>query len=160
MKNKLQKQIVKFSLVGVLNTLISYVIYVAALACGLPYIVGSLLGFFVSVFHAWVWQYFVIFKEESTQSDRVWWRSLLKTYTSYAATGLILQNALLFGLLDVVHYESIFSGFFSNGSFLIFSSARELAEYSAPFLLLIITVPLNFILNKYWAFGEKKTDSM
>ena len=36
------------------------------------------------------------------------------------------------------------------------STADELVQVVAPFLGLLITVPLNFVLNKYWAFRKEK----
>lgn len=147
-------QFVKFGLVGLLNTIISYAIYVAALSLGAHYLVASVLGYVVSVFHAWVWQYFVVFKNED-EHGQVWWRSLAKTYASYAATGLVLNNILLLLLLDVIHIEFLFGWLFEQGEFLAFSSAQEFAKYIAPFCVLIVTIPINFILNKYWAFRSR-----
>ena len=59
---------------------------------------------------------------------------MIKTYISYAFTGLILQNLLLFLFIDIFH----------------------ISKYLAPFLGLVITIPLNFILNKKWAFQSEK----
>jgi putative flippase GtrA len=60
----------------------------------------------------------------------------LKTYLSYAATGLVLANILLYVFVDVLGiHKSV-----------------------APFISLLITVPLNFILNKYWAFRKEKKE--
>ncbi len=57
---------------------------------------------------------------------------LLKTYLSYALTGLILANVLLyFGL----------------------TSERESIRCSSE---PIFTIPANFLLNKYWAFRNGK----
>ena len=68
---------------------------------------------------------------------RVWWRSLVKTYMSYAFSGLILTNILLF----------------------LWNNILSLPEFVGPILNLIITTPINFLLNKLWAFkanGKEK----
>jgi len=57
--------------------------------------------------------------------------SIIKTYMSYAFTGLILQNILLL---------------------FVFISILHISKYLAPLFGLLITIPLNFILNKQWAF--------
>lgn len=157
-KNKrlLIKQLVAFGLVGAMNACVSYATYVIAITLGAHYLVASILGYVISVFSAWLWQYFVIFKEGGVKSDEKWWKSLIKTYITYATTGLILNNILLFLMLDVIHIEQFLEWVTYPILFLTFDSARDLAEYIAPLIAMVIAVPINFLLNKFWAFGEKK----
>lgn len=55
---------------------------------------------------------------------------LLKTYISYSFTGLFLSSALNWLWIDVA----------------------GLSKMIAPLINLCITVPLNFVLNKFWVF--------
>ena len=48
-------QFVKFCVVGLSNFIISYVVYAAALALGLHWLAGSILGFVISVLNAFYW---------------------------------------------------------------------------------------------------------
>lgn len=57
-------------------------------------------------------------------------KSLLKTYVSYSFTGLFLNSILLVLWVQVFHIN----------------------EFIAPIINLLVSVPLNFIINKYWAF--------
>ncbi|MDR1636424.1 MAG: hypothetical protein LBR93_03720 [Treponema sp.] len=57
-------------------------------------------------------------------------RSFTKTVISYALTGLILTSLLLFIFVDIL----------------------KVSKYHAFFLCLVVTVPSNFCLNKFWAF--------
>lgn len=88
-------QFVKFAFVGVGNFVISYGVYLFFLWIHSPWIVGSVAGFLISVLNSFYWNNKYVFKVESGEK-RVWWRSLVKTYMSYAFSGLILTNILLF----------------------------------------------------------------
>lgn len=157
--NATLKQAVQFGAVGFMNTFVNYGVYVAAVALGAHYLVGSVLGYMVSVFSAWLFQYFIIFREGGVDSPQPWWRSLVKTYLAYGFTGLILNNVLLVLLLDVAHYEVLFDPLFVLGSFFIFDTPRGMAEYLAPLLVMVVAVPINFALNKFWAYGKPKADA-
>lgn len=131
-------QFVKFGLIGVTNTLLSYGIYMLVIWLMTPldfaydYIVGSVLGFIISVLWSFYWNNKLVFTEGSEKRNIL--KSLLKTYLSYAATGIVLSNILLFIFVDLM----------------------GISKAVAPFLGLLITVPLNFVLNKYWAFRKEK----
>lgn len=126
-------QFVKFGLVGVSNTLISYAVYVILIVCSVHYLVASLAGFFISVINAYYWNDKYVFKADEDEKQ-AWWKVFLKTFTSYAGTGLILNNILLILWVNVLGIH----------------------EMIGPILNLFITIPLNFILNKYWAFRNSK----
>jgi putative flippase GtrA len=59
-------------------------------------------------------------------------KALIKTFISYAGTGLVLSSAMLILWIDIV----------------------QLSKYIAPIINLIITVPVNFVVNKVWAFKK------
>lgn len=156
---KILIQFVKFGLVGVLNTLVNYVVYAATIAIlGTQYyILGSVLGFIISVFHAYVWQTLVVFKEEETGEKRVWWQVLIKTFVAYSFTGLILNNLLLIFWIDIVHIENIMEPVVNiAGNLGIVLNNKEAATYLAPFFNMVVSIPLNFVINKYWAYRQKE----
>ncbi|MBR6903083.1 MAG: GtrA family protein, partial [Clostridia bacterium] len=62
--------------------------------------------------------------------------SYLKTILCYGITGLVLSPIIKILLKNA-----------------------GIAYYIAAFSSLIITVPLNFILNKFWAFATKKEEN-
>ncbi len=126
---KVLSQFVKFGLVGVSNTVISYVVYMVGVYIGIHYLWASILGFVVSVINAFYWNNFYVFKKEEGE-ERSLVKTFLRTFLSYGGTGLILNNILL--ALQV--------------SFL------GVPEWLAPLVNLVITIPLNFLLNKVWAF--------
>ncbi len=157
--NSTVKQAIQFGAVGFMNTFVNYGVYVAAVTLGAHYLVGSVLGYAISVFSAWLFQYFIIFREGGVDSAQPWWRTLIKTYVSYGFTGLILNNVLLVLLLEVAHYEVLFEPLFLMGEVFFFDTPRAMAEYLAPLLVMVVAVPINFVLNKFWAYAKPKADT-
>ena len=124
-------QFVKFGVVGVSNTLISYVVYLLLVALGVNYLLASIIGFIVGVFNSFHWNNKYVFVEGENE-NRSKLKAFFKTFMAYAGTGLILSNILLFLWVDTLGIP------------------KELG----PLINLFITVPLNFIINKLWAFKK------
>ncbi len=155
-------QFIKFGLVGVSNTLVNYLVYVIFVALGVHYVIANALGFIISVLNAYFWGSRFVFKEDKTKEKRVWWKVLLKTYASYAlgfginTVLLILWIDLLnigqyFGFIgDIIGWASGFIGFLPESM-----TAEEISEIVAPVLNMFVTVPINFVVNKFWAYRQK-----
>ena len=130
-------QFVKFAFIGVTNTIISYFIYLVVLLLfqkysiflKTDYLIAQIIAFALSVLWSFYWNNKFVFVSEK-ERKRSWWRSLLKTYISYSFTGLFLNSVLL------ILWVRVFG----------------ISEFIAPIINLLISVPLNFILNKFWAF--------
>lgn len=128
-------QFVKFGFVGVSNTVISLVTYWILVWFNCNIYVANITGFVVSVLNSYYWNSIYVFKKASNEERNPLF-ALLKTFFSYALTGLALNNVLLW----------------------LFTDKIGLNKYIAPVLSLLITVPLNFIMNKFWAFKARKSD--
>ena len=132
-------QFIKFGIVGVSNTVLSYAINVFVLFLlknknlSWDYVAGNLISFFLSVLWSFYWNNKYVFKKSDGEQRNIL-MSLLKTYLSYGLTGIVLNNALSW----------------------IWIEKLSVSKYFAPILNLIISVPLNFLINKYWAFRTKK----
>lgn len=132
---KVLSEFIKFGIVGVSNTAVSYFIYVLSLLLlkhfsllsSIDYLIALLLSFVLSVLWSFYWNSKYVFRD--TRMGSVW-GSLIKTYASYAFSGLFLSGILLWVLVDVL----------------------LVSDFIAPVIVLIITVPTNFVLNKFWAF--------
>lgn len=126
------EQFIKFGIVGGLNTLLTYIIYYMGISCGLHYVISNAIAFVITVFISYLLNNKFVFKgEHKTRSD--WLKALLRVYLSYASTSLILSTILLALQVEVLNIS------------------KELA----PLLNLFVTVPINFMLNKFWAFRKK-----
>ena len=125
-------QFVKFGIVGLSNTLISYVVYVAGVRFGMHYLLASILGFVIRVLNSFYWNNKYVFGQGKEERNLL--KTLLKTFMAYAFTGLVLANILLYIWVDIL----------------------GISEYLGPLINLVVTVPLNFVINKLWAFRGGK----
>jgi len=137
-------EFIKFGIVGVSNTLISYIIYSVSLLIfrslnifqGIDYLIAQVLQFILSVLWSYYWNNRFVFKLENGEK-RSLWKSLLKTYITYSFTGLFLNTILLYLWVDILGIN----------------------EFIAPIINLLVSVPLNFINNKLWVFKSEKKDA-
>lgn len=117
-------QFAKFCIVGLTNTVIGFAIYYGLLWFDVNYLMANTASWVISVFNAFYWNNKYVFKNEST-----WIRSLLKTYVSYGFS-FLLGSLLLY----------------------VFVEWCSISKILAPLLILIVTIPVNFLLNKFWTF--------
>lgn len=147
-------QFTKFAFVGVLNAIISWSVYAVCIRIGIHYIPATAIGFSISMINATFWNRRVVFKDDR----QPWWRSFVKTYIAYSVTALFLNSLLLHLWIDVLqvgrYFVPAYKWLLKRG--IRVESGRRLAEYIAPFFNYCITVPLNYVLNKFWAFGLPK----
>ena len=136
-------QFIRFGLVGVSNTLVSYGVYVVTLLLlrrldwlqGVDYYAAQIVAFILSVLWSFYWNNRFVFTVKSGET-RTWWKALLKTYVSYSFTGLFLNSILLYLWVQLLN----------------------ISEFLAPVINLLISVPLNFIINKFWAFRDERKE--
>ncbi len=150
-------QFIKFGLVGVSNTLVSQAVYMICTFFGFHYLAASIISFIISVLNAYFWQIKFVFQEDKDAEKRVWWQVLLKTYAAYAFTGLLLNNFLLILWIDVFCISTIIQPLtdFVNRFGLSYTNER-LAVDIAPLLNMVVNIPINFAINKFWAYRQKK----
>jgi putative flippase GtrA len=149
-------QFIKFGLVGVSNTVVSYVIYAITYAITKNYVAGNVVSWLISVLNAYLWQNIFVFKQDQNREKRVWWKVLLKTYAAYAFTGLFLNNLVSWLLIDVIGIARYCGGLVAllaeHGMVM---SNDDCAGYAAPFFNLLMAIPINFAINKFWAYKQK-----
>lgn len=152
-------QFIKFGLVGLLNTFLSYAIYnfcYYVLHTGVH--IANIIGFVITVFVAFLLQSKFVFKQDEGAEKRVWWKVLIKTYISYSFTGLFLTELLLFLWINVINLGQYLGGMCEwLAGFGINFEQQDLAASLAPLMNMVITIPLNFIINKFWAYRQKKS---
>lgn len=128
------KQFIKFGMVGVTNTLLSYFLNIGTLyllrdsGLAYDYVIANIVAFFISVLWSFYWNNRLVF--DTKQGWKNVLKALLKTYISYGVTGIVLNNILSFIWIDIM----------------------GISKLIAPMINLVFSVPINFLLNKYWAF--------
>lgn len=135
-------QFVKFGIVGMSNAIVSYSVYAICMCIlkkyGLfvraDYYIAQAAAFFLSVLWSFYWNNRVVFKMGQGE-QRSLWKALLKTYIAYSFTGLFMSTILLYLWIDVI----------------------GISEFVAPIINIIINVPINFVINKAWAFKTEQS---
>lgn len=138
-QNSTVQQFIKFGIVGLSNTGLSYILYLLFLYIfenndifpSYDYIASSILTFCICTVWSFYWNNRFTFKKELGEQRKVL-RPFIKTVISYSFTGLLIHNVLLYAFVEW------------------FCVSKQIV----PLLNLVVTVPLNFFLNKYWAFGK------
>ena len=129
------KQFIKFGIVGVSNTVISYLLNVlvlyalASFNLSWDWLAGNIVAFALSVLWSFYWNNKYVFTLEEGK-ERSIGKALLKTYISYGFTGIVLTNILSY----------------------VWINCFVISKYIAPLINLVVSVPFNFIINKLWAF--------
>ena len=122
-------QFIKFAIVGCSNTIISLGVYYILVYFGVQYIIANALGFVISVCNAFYWNNKYVFKAKTELNTL---KAFGKVFMSYGGS-FCLSTLLITLFIEVLH----------------------ISEYIAPLLRLIVTVPINFVMNKLWAFKDK-----
>lgn len=129
-------QFVKFGIVGATNTAVSYsvnilVIYLLSkTGVSWDYIAGNIAGFIAGTIWSFIWNDRFVFKNRSSDENKG--KILAKTFLIYGFTIILVSNILSYVWINVF----------------------GISKYIAPIINLCISVPLNFVLNKYWAFKD------
>lgn len=126
MKGCEYKRLGCFFVVGCINTLVGFGLYYAFLFLRVPYLLASGYSWLLSVFIAHLLNRLYVFSGQKS-----FFQSLLRTYILYFSS-FIMGMLLLAFFVEVV----------------------GLSPWIVPWLNLLITIPLNFIANKYWVFGK------
>lgn len=138
---RLAKQFVKFGMVGVSNTLISYGIEMlcyyllfaqSEMGESAKILTATALGFVVSVSNSYYWNNRFVFVSEHKKSLKEHAAAYLRMTLCYASTGLVLAPLLK-----------------------LYVSSLGVAYWLLSMGVLMITIPLNFVLNKFWAFRKR-----
>lgn len=135
MKNKITEflsQFFKFGLVGVLNTALTYAVFFILVKINVHYQIANAIGFVIGVLNSYYWNNRYVFKTKEGEK-RNHFKALLKTFAAYGITGLLLQSFFLWLYVEHFGIDSLI----------------------AQLISLCITVPTNFVLNKYWSFKIK-----
>jgi putative flippase GtrA len=124
-------QFLKFGMVGALNTLLSYLITnTCYYGLNLHEQLCNLITFLITVLISYLLNSRFVFQRQ--EETIPWYKALAKVYASYALTELVLSAVLLFiqeQLLGIPHFM-------------------------ATLFNLCATVPINFLLNKFWAYRK------
>ena len=123
------EQFIKFVLIGCSNACITLIVYYLFLLIDRRlYLLGNTLGYAAGILNSYFWNSRFVFTEKKAGKKG----AFLRMTACYLLT-YFLQTGLLY----------------------LFVEKLRLSEMVAPVLTILIATPVNFILNKLWAFQEK-----
>ncbi len=125
---KIFKQFTQFGLVGVSNVLVTYGIYYVLVLVGINYLFANTVGYIIGILNSYYWNNKYVFQNKIQNNVS----KLVKVFASYFITYII--NIVVLDML----VERV-----------------RISRFAAPVIIIIITIPINFLLNKFWAFKER-----
>lgn len=120
--------LIKFCLVGGLNTLISLIIYYFLIYIGIEYMLSTSVSYIVSSLVGYLLNKFWVFKFRETKQNS----SLFRYYIVYGSA-LIINMGCMYFCIHIIGTSKII----------------------APLLTLCVTVPYNYTLSRVWIFNEQ-----
>lgn len=128
------RQIFRFLASGVLNTLVSYIAYLLTIKLTSPdmYVLGNIMGFIFGTLNAYIWNSKFVFEKRNNNKE-LNIRHIFKTYLSYGLT-FIINTFMLIIFVEYIH----------------------IPKTVAPLVNALFIFILNFMLNKFWVYKEKK----
>lgn len=121
-------QIVKFSFVGGINTLVSLIIYYGMVCVGIDFMISTVVGYIGSSLIGYILNRFWVFQVKQTKLVN----SLLKYYVVYGSSLMI-----------------------NIGCMYLWVNILSISEMWAPIITLFVTVPYNYIFSKVWIFSKR-----
>ena len=121
-------QFIKFGIVGVFNTCNSLIIYYFLLYFKIYYLICNIIAYFASTFISYFINKKWVFKQNKNKNNRV-----VQYYIVYISS-FVLNNVLLSFYVETMH----------------------ISDKIAPVFVLVVTVPYNYLLSRFWVFKEKK----
>lgn len=162
------KQFILFFFIGSLNFFIRQIVFTLVSYFGVHEYICNFCGFTAAVISTYFINGTFIFKKQEGEK-RVWWKVMGRLYIAYAFTGLILTTFLLWLFITKINLsqympdviaslklEELMSKLEAN----LAAKGNELTAYEwiakqvSSVITILIVTPLNFIVNKYWAYKK------
>lgn len=119
---------IKFGLVGVLNTLINWIIFALLNFVGVYYIVANVIAYAIATANSYIWNSKWVFKYNGEDKKETTAKFIILNLI-----GLALNTAILYFLVDILSFNKLVG--------LVITTA--------------IVMVINYIVNKIWVFKER-----
>ena len=115
----------KFGIVGVLNTLVNWIIFFILNTLGMYYIFSNVIAYSISTIHSYLWNTLWVFKYKDKASTDTTFK-----FVTLNVVGLLLNTVILYILVDLFNLNKMLG--------LIITT--------------IIIMFINYVVNKIWVF--------
>lgn len=119
---------IKFGLVGVLNTLINWIIFAVLNFVGVYYIIANVIAYVIATINSYTWNSRWVFKYNGKDQKETTTKFIVLNLV-----GLALNTIILYLLVDLIGLNKLIS--------LVITT--------------VIVMVINYIVNKIWVFKEK-----
>lgn len=118
---------IKFGLVGVLNTIINWVLFILLNSMGVYYIISNIIAYSISTLNSYLWNSKWVFKYTGDNVNQTTFK-----FITLNIIGLVLNTIILFLLVDIIKLPKIIALIIATGVVMI----------------------LNYFINKLWVFKK------
>lgn len=161
-------QFVLFFFVGSLNFFIRQAVFTICSCFIENEYICNFIGFTAAVISTYFINGTFIFKKHEGEK-RVWWKVMGRLYIAYAFTGLFLTTVLLWLFITKINLSQYMPDFISSINLtdkmpaLDASLAKKgndmtayqwIAKQLSSVITILIITPMNFVVNKYWAYKK------
>lgn len=124
------EQFIKFACVGCFNTLILLTVYytVVFLLGESVYLLGQTLGYVAGIVSSYFWNSRFVFHAESAKPQDAF-----------------IRMCICYGITYVIQIGILYTGV----------ELLYISELVVPIIAILVTTPVNFVLNKCFAFGNR-----
>jgi putative flippase GtrA len=123
-------QFLKFCVVGLFNVGITLAVYYLLVWTGCSPYIANTAGYFAGLVNAYIWNLRWVFQKSGKNSKAIVLRFLCVYIFSY-----FLSQGIIYFCVDVI----------------------RAGKMIAPLAGTAVTTPINFFVNKYWTFRERRT---
>ena len=114
---------IKFGLVGVLNTIINWILFILLDSIGVYYIISNIIAYGISTLNSYLWNSKWVFKYTGDNVNQTTFK-----FITLNIIGLVLNTIILFLLVDIIKLPKIIALIIATGVVMI----------------------LNYFINKLW----------
>ena len=118
---------IKFGLVGLLNTLINWILFILLNSFGVYYIISNVIAYSISTLNSYLWNSKWVFKYNEDNVKETSFKFIVLNII-----GLTLNTIILYLLVDIVGLNKLISLVITTG----------------------IVMILNYFINKLWVFKK------
>jgi len=156
---KLFWQFFKFGIVGFSSTIVNAGVYMVVIATS-AFLIGvgkdqlawywpviaNVFGFFIATYNGYFWQTKYVFKGERS------FNRMVRVYIAYIP-GLVLSTTLIWLLTEIIPIPISWANFLNAE---VVNGVAHMPKFWAQLPTLFVTVPTNFVVQKFWAYQEGK----
>ena len=118
---------IKFGLVGVLNTIINWILFILLNNMGVYYIISNIIAYSISTLNSYLWNSKWVFKYNGNNVNQTTFKFIILNII-----GLVLNTIILLLLVDIIKLSKIIALIIATG----------------------IVMILNYFINKLWVFKK------